>query len=91
MSIQTRSVFYDESGGLVRFWDWAIVTTTLGTMAEPFMVNARPTDGEDWDPEDEINRIDHIRGSPRDQAQLILSGGSGHVLNGGNQMPRNGP
>ena len=41
MSIQKRSVFFDNTGGIVRFWDWSIVTTTLGTMVEPFLPNDR--------------------------------------------------
>lgn len=92
MSIQKRTVFYDNTGGVARFWDWALVTTTLGTMAEPFLPNARHQQHADFgqfDPTDEIARIDDIRSSSIDTSLLMLSGGD-HALNGGAQLPRDG-
>ena len=86
MSIQRRTVFYDVTHGISRFWDWALVTTTLGTMAEPFMPNARDS-GSEFDPEDEINRIDEIRAQPIDVSMLVLSGGEAQI-HGGYQLPR---
>jgi hypothetical protein len=93
MSILKRSVFYDNTGGIARFWDWAVVTTTLGAMVEPFSPNVRHSPGNsvlDFDPTDEIARIDSIRAAPRDKSKLMLSGGE-HVLNGGDIHPRTGP
>jgi hypothetical protein len=90
MSIQRRSIFYDNTGGIVRMWDWALVTTTLGTMAEPFSPNARHTIGNEFpefDPADEINRIDEIRATPIDVSLLVLSGGETQI-HGGAQLPR---
>jgi hypothetical protein len=91
MSIRKREVFYDNTGGYVRFWDWAIVTTTIGTMAEPFLPNDRHLPGKfsQFDPTDEIARIDDIRASSIDTQLLQLSGGR-HALNGGTLLPREG-
>ena len=91
MSIQKRSMFYDDTGGYVLFWDWALVTTTLGTMAEPFLPNDRHQFGpfDNFDPTDEIARIDDLRASSIDKQLLTLSGGQ-HQLHGGPQLPRDG-
>ena len=91
MSIQKRSVFFDDTGGIVRFWDWALTTTTLGTMAEPFLPNDRHLPGKfsQFDPTDEIARIDEMRASSIDKQLLTLSGGQ-HQLHGGPQLPRDG-
>ena len=92
MSIQKRTVYFDNTGGYARFWDWAVVTTTLGAMAEPFSPNVRHQSHQDFeafDPEDEINRVDEIRSASVDKRDLILSGGD-RPLNGGYQLPRTG-
>jgi hypothetical protein len=92
MSIINRTVFYDNTGGVVRFWDWALVTTNLGTMAEPFNANMRVavnTPVVEFDPTDEFVRIDEMRAMPIDASMLYLSGGS-MQLHGGYQMPRDG-
>ena len=92
MSIQKRTVFYDIAGGVVRFQDWALVTTTLGVMAEPFEINRRAGDINipNFDFTDEVNRIDDIKQMDGNKSMLQLSGGD-HQLNGGNTMPRVGP
>ena len=92
MSILNRTVYYDNTGGLAMFWDWATVTTTLGTMSEPFIAGQKfasnlPT--ADFDPDDEIARIDNIRALSLDKEQLVLSGGDGH-LHGGPTVTRTG-
>jgi len=92
MSIAKRTVFYDTAGGVARWWDWALVTTTLGVMAEPFMVGARHTpdrnfEAIDWS--DEVNRVDNIVQADIDQSLLMLSGGD-HQLHGGYMDPRTG-
>lgn len=90
MSIQKREVFFDDTGGIARFWDWALVTTTLGTMAEPFSPNDRTKiDGvSEFDPTDMMARIDGIRASSVDKQLYVLSGGE-HALIGGPLNPRN--
>jgi hypothetical protein len=90
MSIQKRTVFFDDTGGFVRFSDWALVTTTLGTMAEPFLPNSRhmlDVDFSEFDPTDPIARVDEIRQISVDVQMHALSGGD-HALNGGYQLPR---
>ena len=91
MSILKREIFYDDAGGFVRFADWASVTTTLGAMAEPFLPNDRHLPGAfgQFDPTDEIARIDSIRVVDADVQPRALSGGD-HALNGGVQLPRDG-
>lgn len=91
-SIIRRTVFYDNTGGIARFWDWALCGTTLGTMAEPFSANNRHavnTASIEFDPEDEIARIDYITQASSDRQQLLLSGGN-EVIHGGTLMPKVG-
>lgn len=92
MSILKREVYFDNTGGYVRFFDWAIVTTTLGSMVEPFLPNSRTNRGNfiDFDPTDEIARIDSMEAASSDKQQLLLSGGGPHHINGGVMMPRVG-
>jgi len=93
MSILNRTVYYDNTNGRAMFWDWAKVTTTLGTMVEPFIPGARHElhmDFENFDPDDEVNRIDDIRSMPIAKSQLILSGAGDQHLMGGVQSPRTG-
>jgi hypothetical protein len=91
MSILKREVYYDDTGGLVRFWDWALATTTLGTMAEPFTPDSQYAFApqREYDPTDEIARIDSVRAAPIDKSLLLLSGGVTQ-LNGGTLCPRLG-
>ena len=91
MSILRRTVFYDNTGGFTRLWDWALVTTTLGTMVEPFDLSKHQIDTPaiEYDPTDEISRVDEIRAADIDQSLLILSGGDTQ-LNGGTLIPRVG-
>lgn len=76
--IKKRTVFYDNTGGFVRFWDWAMVITSLGTMVEMFTPNLRRIAADsvqNYDPTDETTRIDEMVCASIDQQQLILSGG----------------
>ncbi len=93
MSILNRTVYYDNSRGRAMFWDWAKTTTTLGVMAEPFIAGAKftiNTPTVDFDPDDEINRIDEIRAMPLDKEQLILSSSAVDHLHGGPTVTRTG-
>ena len=89
-SILKREVFFDDTGGKVRFWDWALTTTTLGSMAEPFNPNDRfKIDGvSEFDPTDDMTRIDAMSASSIDTQAKSLSGGN-HALIGGPLNPRN--
>jgi len=92
MSITNRTVYFDVTNGVARFWDWATVTTTIGSMSEPFIVNARTSTGTpkiEFDPTDEISRIDNITGRDIDKSLLVLSGGD-YQLTGGYLIPRDG-
>lgn len=91
MSILRRTVFYDKTGGIVRFWDWALTTTTLGTMAEPFTANMRPDKApiRNFDPTDECARIDEMVEADINQSLIMLSGGV-NQLHGGCLLPRVG-
>ena len=92
MSITHRTVFFDDSTGVVRWSDWAMVNTTLGTMVQGFNINQRKAPNvqlRDFDPTDEIARIDSIKRISMHREKLILSGGS-QVLHGGIMQPRDG-
>jgi hypothetical protein len=85
-------VFYDNTGGIVRFLDWALVTTTLGTMAEPFQVDSRHsmrTPFTDFDPTDEMARIDEMIQIDSDKSMILLSGGINQTI-GGTMRPKTG-
>lgn len=90
--ITNRTVFYDNTNGYARFWDWALVTTGLGAMAEPHCLGTyqHDTAAIQYDPTDMIAMITEIRAADRGKNQLILSGGD-HHLNGGPLIPRSGP
>lgn len=88
-----RTVFYDNSSEVVRFFDFALVSTTLGTMVEPFQPNARLSLGtaiQNFDPEDDCSRIDEMRPANIHTHTLLLSGGGTQALHGGTAMPRVG-
>ena len=91
MSILKRTVFYDDVNGIKRFWDWAVVTTSIGSAAEPFVVNMRSMDApvRNFDPTDECARIDEIKQADINKSLLMLSGGN-YRLHGGNLLPRVG-
>lgn len=90
-AILKRTVFYDNTNNLARFWDFALVQTNLGTMVEPFIVNDRLGKSPiiEYDATDEMSRIDEIRAEPIDVQQLVLSGGDYH-LHGGFTLSRLG-
>lgn len=92
MSIQKRTVFFDYTDGVVRFWDWAQVKTTLGTMVEPFTPGVRYDFSAqlEYDPTDEIARIDEMRALDVDKSGIVLSSNTVQVLHGGITMPRDG-
>lgn len=91
-SILKRTVFYDNKDNVKRFWDWAIVQTTLGTMAEPFCVNNRHSinvANQQFDPTSIMCRIDDMVEADMNKSAIMLSGGSTQ-LHGGTLIPRTG-
>ena len=87
MSILKRQIFIDGSKGQVRFYDWAIVTTTLGSMVEPRNLSLFPTKGAEYNPLDMMAKIDEIGSIDilRHKESFL---GAGQVIHGGNQMPQ---
>lgn len=90
-TIQKRTVFYEKKEGQpFRFHDFAQVVTPLGVMVEPFLPNNKLTFGNitDFDPADEMARIDVMQGIDMDREKLVLS--DDEVIHGGHCMPRTG-
>ena len=94
MSILKREIYCDQVNGVIRFWDWAIVTTTIGAMIEPFSINPYHTlDSQPVavDRNDIMRRIDAIHLADHGTDKLVLSGGGSAGINGGNLIFRTGP
>ena len=93
MSILKREVLYGVNGsGNARFSNWAVVTTTLGTMVEPYFPNTLRGLGDsipDYDPDDIMSKVTGFRQINIDKEMIELSGGT-HSLNGGYLSPRLG-
>lgn len=98
--IKRRTVFVDvhrKNGDVFhKFWDWALVTTGIGTMAEPFHAGQKYSYlqdtnalSQDYDPEDMMGRIDNIEYHEPEPRML---GGSGNdpPCSGGVLMTKEG-
>ncbi len=90
-------MFVDQSGGKVRFHDWARVDTAIGTMAEPRCPMAqRPLDGfsasgSKLDYTDDLSRMDALEEIPIGREMKVLSESSEpHALHGGSLWQRVG-
>lgn len=85
-SMTTKETFH-------KFWDWALVQTGIGPMAEPFQVGMKYPHNTclstEYDPEDEMARVDEIVVSEREPRLLGGSGGD-RALVGGTLMTRVG-
>jgi len=92
MSIQKRSVLYTKpKGKQYRFIGWAIVTTTLGAMLEPFDIAEHGNPSQNWvdfDPSDPITRIDELRNVDTGKEGKITSFGETMEVMGGDRYPR---
>lgn len=92
-SVLQRVVFVERTkDGFFRFADWALTTTSLGTMAEPFSPQQRIMPGDKgihFDATDELALISDILHANSDLIPTMISGG-GPVYHGGNLMPRTG-
>lgn len=92
--IHKRTVYYEKKpGGVFRFSDFASVVTNLGQMIElrqPFSRRAIGGDLGDFDPADEMSRIDEMQNIDMLKEKQILSGGEYPPLHGGYLMPRVG-
>ncbi len=89
-SIMTRTVYIDNREDQVRFFDWCVVGTSLGTMIEPrqmmgFIKGAK-AGFANYDPLDECSKITRIESVDRRNKFAFL--GAGLVLHGGEQVPQ---
>jgi len=104
MSIVKRTVLYEKKDGLpFRFSDWALVVTTdIGSCVEPFCHAHKGFQQSsttfEYDPTDEMTRIDLMQNIDITGETGLLSGFDGHestdpaygAIHGGKMMPRNG-
>ena len=76
-----RTIFYGVHQGTIRFSDWANVVTSQGSCAEPYQANLRNSPGTpinvDFDPADQIVRIDEIEQIDLAKENLLWGGCSG--------------
>jgi hypothetical protein len=93
-SVLQRVVFVERTAdGFFRFADWALTTTTLGVMAEPFTPRQHVIPGDKaipFDATDDLSLISEIHYVNSDLIPTRLSGGGGPVVHGGHLMPRTG-
>jgi hypothetical protein len=87
-----RTIFIDETGGVVRFHDWAMVLTELGVMMEPMpeirktMINTKGGLGN-FDALDPMCKINAIKNISLDRGFYIMGP---EPVTGGNLIPRTG-
>jgi hypothetical protein len=90
--IKRRTLFYENGKeGEMRFHDWALVTTELGSMMEPFierisLIRNTKAGFVDYDATEPMCRIDELRYYSLDRGLQIL----GDTCCGGRLMPRIG-
>jgi hypothetical protein len=91
-TVSQRVVFAERTkDGLIRFADWALTTSSLGAMAEPFPGGSVGIGdmGLNFDATEDLSLISDIHFINADQLSERLSGG-GPAWCGGNLMPRVG-
>jgi hypothetical protein len=92
MSILRRSVlYYKKPDGQYIFPGWAIVTTTLGAMLEPFNISDHFSPSQtivDFDPSDMMVRIDELQPINQLTDWKITSFGETMPIAGGDLLPR---
>lgn len=90
--IQKRCVLYfKDDKGQYRFTGWAVTTTTLGAMMEPFNINDRAVGSQsivNFDPSDPMARVDELKNIDPLKECLGLSHGETMEIHGGDLMPR---
>lgn len=95
--IKRRTIFVDvhskNGDKFHKFWDWALVTTGIGSMAEPFQAGMKyPIQtclAQEYDPEDQMVRVDNITYA-NPEPRLLGGSGEDPPLNGGVLMTRVG-
>jgi len=92
--ILKRTVYYDNTGGLVRWTGYAMVITGIGAAVEPFEFSRHVpnTPVINFEHDDMITRVDEIQRVDIHRHWKQLSGGTDNPpLMGGHQVPRDGP
>lgn len=89
--VAKRTVFYETDGdGRIIPWDFALVTTGLGTMVEPkaewFPRTCKGADNLLFTATDDVSRIDRMSSLSLDRNQYLY----GENLHGGSIFPRTG-
>jgi hypothetical protein len=84
MGILNRTIFMDTRKSQIRFYDWVLTTTTLGSMVEPRQLNTARIAGQQIDPTDDLARIDNIASVDMRQHEVFFNG---QRLHGGDQYP----
>lgn len=88
--VKHRTCFYDDSTGVVRWQDWALVKTAVGDCCEPNPVLNRrhmpDTDFANFDPTDMISRVDAIERVDLKRQYTFLGDACGGV-----HLPKSGP
>ena len=80
MAILKRTIYIDQSKSYVKFGDWAMVTTSLGNMAEPFqfpgLKHTNDTNFSNYAYDNEMSMINMIKPYSNDIMPSFLSGGA---------------
>ena len=90
-SITGRTMFYDDRNGEIRFHDWCLVDTTLGTMQQPRHYHLRGSNkasGSAVSLNDQCAKITRMVYADLRGIEVLLSDGK-KVCIGGNQFPTN--
>ena len=100
-TIFKRTVYYEKlDGNPFRFSDWAhVVARDVGECVEPFSLSLRLFSNSEYDPTDDMSRIDLLQNIDMNKETVILSGSSRENINsdggtvqfmGGTMIPRSG-
>lgn len=86
-SITSRTVFYDNRNGQIRFHDWNLVNTTLGTMQEPRqLIEIRGNRSGQLNLSDQCAKITDMVPADLRGIEILLSDKKKKTI-GGNQVP----
>lgn len=92
--ITRRTVYYENTDGEgIKFLDWAIATTGIGSMMEPFQIDDRCHFNMQFDSygrRDMINRVDVMRGCNMRGTNHIMNFGNNYKIHEGMGL-RDGP
>lgn len=84
--IKKRAVLYTRDNGIYRWLNFAITTTRIGAMVEPFHMDDR-TGYSDYDASDPMVRVDDLQNIAPGMEFALMSP-DGQPLHGGDLLPR---